>query len=203
MMDAYIFLLDDLLKFDSYKLVSAVASEHQKHSKYPNFFINLWSNSIFFTDKWFFNTIQNYNKGLITTDQFVIKMSSQFSLGGSEFVDIWKSIYQISPDIKDKFINKINSLNKSEIFIAGVTNEIHFKHFLEQLDQAIDKKNDNFYRLLSYKSLNYSDSIQDLVTEVFHSDDFLKDYNILICSSKILEISGINLSQQCCIDPVC
>ena len=203
MVNACVFLLDDLVKFNSYRLVNAVTEEHHKYSKYPMILTDLWSNAVFFIDKWFFNTIKNYNKGLITTEQFVTKMSSQFSLEKSEFVDIWKSIYQISPNVKESFVQKINSLNQSEVFVAGVTNQIHFEYFLEQLDHAGAMKNSNFYKLLSYKSVKHSDSIKDIIEEGLCSGGFINEYNLSTCNSNMVEISGINFSEECCIDPIC
>lgn len=187
---AYIFRLDDIVPFDGYILVDSITKEHQKYSKYPVFITNAWSNILFLADEWFFYNIKNYNKGLITTEQFTKKMSSQFLLEESVFIDIWKSAYKISPKIKEKLLVKVNSLDEDEIFIFGVTNQIHFEYFLEQLD----KKNNNFNKCLSYNSLNHSESVDELMKEGFSFNDSsnIEKYNISIASLDITEMSGID-----------
>lgn len=201
MVDACIFLLENFVESGSYTLVNALTEKYQKSSKYPIFLTKIWSNAVFFLDKYFFNTINSYNKGLITTEQFTTKMSNQFSLEEIEFVDVWKSIYKISPKFKESFVEKISSMNETKIFLVGVTNEIHFQSFLDQLDRVSSIKNNNFYTLLSYKSINHFDSVKELIEEGLSSAAFSNEYKFSICS--MVEISGVNLSEECCIYPTC
>lgn len=119
-------------------------------------------------------------------------MSNQFLLEESVFIDIWKATYKISPKIKEKFLATIHSLEEGELFIAGVTNEIYFEYFLEQLD----KNNNNFNKLLSYNSLSHSESFDELIKEgiPFNDSSNTEKYNISICSLNMAEISDIDLS---------
>ena len=88
---------------------------------------------ILYNQKHQVNLFNDFEKGVISSKQFVVEMKKITGLNETQIIDSWNSMLLNFPVERLKFIHSLK--NKYKIFLLSNTNEIHIKHFENQLHE--------------------------------------------------------------------
>jgi len=79
-------------------------------------------------------TAMQYEKGLITTDEFVTAFTAKYpSISAAEFKKAWNSIILEFPEYRLKFIEKLSTNKNYKLILLSNTNALHIEQVIENM----------------------------------------------------------------------
>lgn len=83
------------------------------------------------------DSLDNYEKGLITTSDFVALFRIQFpKASNAELIDSWNAIILDFPEYRLQFIENLAKSKKYRLFLLSNTNELHIQKVIENMGEG-------------------------------------------------------------------
>lgn len=118
--------------------------------------------------------LQQYEKGLISTDEFLKKGTEFFPKASSKsFKDAWNAVLLDFPEYRLNFIHNLAQENKYDLFLLSNTNALHIEHIIKTMGK---EKFDSFRSCFKRFYLSHEINLRKPDAEIYQ---FVIDENNL------------------------
>jgi putative hydrolase of the HAD superfamily len=135
-----------------------------------------------------------YEKGLITTDDFINFYNSKFNIPKKDLVFAWNSILLDFPKKRLEFLKELSASKKYRLFLLSNTNDLHIKWVQNSLGEAFYSEFKNCFEqfYLSYE-INFRKPDSEIYEFVLSENNLIADETLFVDDLKENTDSANNL----------
>lgn len=124
---------------------------------------------------------QNYEKGLMTTKDFINFFHEKFRIPKDKLVDAWNAVLQDFPRERLGFLKKLAASKKYRLFLLSNTNDLHIKWVQDSLgDDFYNEFKNCFEQFYLSHEINFRKPDSEIYEFVLNENNLVADETLFV-----------------------